>query len=442
MAENEDIISTLPNSLLTRILSWVPTLDAVQTSVLSKRWRHVWKEILVLDISDESFVDESFAGDKVDEYQQKIDTFTEFSGFVNSVLALRKCATTKMRLLCNRSHYYSHICNNAVNTWIPSIFSSDLQEFEFQIRCVGLSFLIPTTLNLCTSLNSLSLAGTIIIDQNLLRTIHLPMLRSLKLNMETVVDIKIVNQFMSGCPKLETLEGYFHFGDYSNIHIPQTLETVKFNTDPNGIGFLELRFVGLEANKGTLKYVKKGSLNISSETYLATMLDPLFTMFKVMSGVEELKMHTSTTKWLYGRWRLDRHCLSEVLSLHTLHRLELITPLFVSGFFLSVVQQCPVLHDLKIENRQESPYMLWTEPKCLDFPLTQLTHIQIKGCEGSPEEVDFAVFILKNGKVVEEMKLLDIPADKEKSFEKVMQEPRAKTGLCKVILGKLDPSCY
>jgi hypothetical protein len=124
MAENEDILSTLPNSLLTRILSWVPTIDVVQTSVLSKRWRHVWKEILVLDISDESFVDESFVADKVDQYKQRIDTFTDFSGFVNSVFALRKCATKKMRLLCNRSHYYSHICNNSFNTWIPSVFPS------------------------------------------------------------------------------------------------------------------------------------------------------------------------------------------------------------------------------------------------------------------------------------------------------------------------------
>ncbi|WJX91124.1 hypothetical protein P8452_72946 [Trifolium repens] len=34
MAENEDILSTLPNSLLTRILSRVPTIDAVQTRLV------------------------------------------------------------------------------------------------------------------------------------------------------------------------------------------------------------------------------------------------------------------------------------------------------------------------------------------------------------------------------------------------------------------------
>jgi hypothetical protein len=103
---------------------------------------------------------------------------------------------------------------------------------------------------------------------------------------------------------------------------------------------------------------------------------------------------------------------------------------------LSVIQQCPAIQDLKIENRKESPYMYWPEPKFLSFPITQLTHVEIKGCEGSPEEVEFAEFVLQNGKVLEEMKLLDIPADKEKSFEILIQQPRAKTGLCKVIFGK------
>jgi hypothetical protein len=61
-----------------------------------------------------------------------------------------------------------------------------------------------------------SLTGSFIIDQNLLMTIHLPMLGSLKLNMDTVA-IKTVNQFLLGCPKLETLEGCFPYGDYSKL---------------------------------------------------------------------------------------------------------------------------------------------------------------------------------------------------------------------------------
>ncbi|CAG7861564.1 unnamed protein product [Brassica rapa] len=37
-----DLISSLPDKMLHHILSFVPTKVAITTSVLSKRWRHVW----------------------------------------------------------------------------------------------------------------------------------------------------------------------------------------------------------------------------------------------------------------------------------------------------------------------------------------------------------------------------------------------------------------
>ncbi|KAJ4870742.1 FBD-associated F-box protein [Raphanus sativus] len=42
---NKDIISELPEALLLHILSYVPTKDIIATSVLSKRWRSVWKMV-------------------------------------------------------------------------------------------------------------------------------------------------------------------------------------------------------------------------------------------------------------------------------------------------------------------------------------------------------------------------------------------------------------
>ncbi|XP_042387004.1 F-box/LRR-repeat protein 25-like [Zingiber officinale] len=47
----EDYLSNLPDELLIHILSFLPTLDSIRTSVLSRRWRHVWTSVPVIDFS-------------------------------------------------------------------------------------------------------------------------------------------------------------------------------------------------------------------------------------------------------------------------------------------------------------------------------------------------------------------------------------------------------
>ncbi|CAI0441637.1 unnamed protein product [Linum tenue] len=67
-----DRLSALPDRALVHILSFVDSKDAVQTCVLSRRWRCVWKQVPVLNFNR--------------------DTFEEFSGFethVDRLLSLR-----------------------------------------------------------------------------------------------------------------------------------------------------------------------------------------------------------------------------------------------------------------------------------------------------------------------------------------------------------------
>jgi hypothetical protein len=44
----EDIISTLPDEILCHILSFLETEQSVATTILSKRWNHLWRSVSTL----------------------------------------------------------------------------------------------------------------------------------------------------------------------------------------------------------------------------------------------------------------------------------------------------------------------------------------------------------------------------------------------------------
>jgi hypothetical protein len=55
-----DRVSSLPDSIICHILSFLPTKDTVATSILSKRWKPLWLSVGTLDFIDHNFLGTAF----------------------------------------------------------------------------------------------------------------------------------------------------------------------------------------------------------------------------------------------------------------------------------------------------------------------------------------------------------------------------------------------
>jgi hypothetical protein len=147
--QKEDMISSLPDGVLNHILSFLPTKITVSTARLSTRWRHLWKDISVLNFTDDSH-----------EYNhQQSDRFKTFAVMVNSVIALlnNPREIRNMTLECAHSLSDDKFREYSVDTWVRAVIGPHLEELNliFAFSADASDFKLPQTLFPPTNLVSL-----------------------------------------------------------------------------------------------------------------------------------------------------------------------------------------------------------------------------------------------------------------------------------------------
>ncbi|KAK3021274.1 LOW QUALITY PROTEIN: hypothetical protein RJ639_047265 [Escallonia herrerae] len=178
MSKNQKIsvcagrISQLPDAVLSRILSFMPTKYAAQTSVLSTRWKYLWVSVSVLDFEMHLYV--NYKGDRrnFDKYEKRI--MSNFTSSVDRLLDLRGNTTTKkFRLSCSEECDPSRLF-----AWLNAIMLSNVQEVDLELRMHDLGKL-PRSLFTSKTLVALRLCGAFLL--NVPFDVSLPSLKSLYL---------------------------------------------------------------------------------------------------------------------------------------------------------------------------------------------------------------------------------------------------------------------
>ncbi|RYQ93851.1 hypothetical protein Ahy_B09g100079 isoform C [Arachis hypogaea] len=180
--ESSFSICDLPDVILQLIISSLPTKEAIQTSILSKRWKHLWRDISKIELKE----------GKPEERQQ-------FMHFVARLLVACNCSTLeKFSLTCNVDKDASR-----VNEWLCGFINPKIQELCLRLYGIEEPLVFPDQLFTCATLTNFELDMQHVF--NLPSSVHFQCLRTLTLSNIIFPDSSSAQQLFCGCPALEDL---------------------------------------------------------------------------------------------------------------------------------------------------------------------------------------------------------------------------------------------
>ncbi|CAN7021119.1 unnamed protein product [Brassica rapa subsp. trilocularis] len=213
---DSDSLSNLPDSLLCKILSDIPTKESVCTSVLSKRWRNLWLDVPALDLNSREFQDQDVFVSFMDRFVCSEDKHhLEIFKLKYQVFYL-DTSRFKSWVARRRVHRFNA---SGLKSWMDDVASSrvrhlDTSRFKYWIDAVSrrrvrhldvrneLYNKMPPSLYSCDRLVNLDLYH-VSLDHP--ESVSLPCVKIMHLEMVRYDDDSTLETLISSCPVLEEL---------------------------------------------------------------------------------------------------------------------------------------------------------------------------------------------------------------------------------------------
>ncbi|XP_057772031.1 F-box/LRR-repeat protein At3g26922-like [Salvia miltiorrhiza] len=192
-----DRLSQLPNKLIFFIFELLPMNDVVRSTILSKRWKDLWRTAPFLNFTDYSF--------KYNYYRN----VAKVRRLVNRALILWRGIELLKFKIDFRSRY-DHVSVD-LNVWVRWAKEKRVEEIHLRIKDMHESYELPECLYSCSSLKVLVLSLNCIRLSDIRGNIMWDSLKSLTI--ESVYfgpDSYFISQALRGSPNLEVFNLTLH----------------------------------------------------------------------------------------------------------------------------------------------------------------------------------------------------------------------------------------
>ncbi|WZY81867.1 hypothetical protein YC2023_028251 [Brassica napus] len=375
-----DKISRLPDELLVKILSFLPTKVAVSTSILSKQWDFLWMWLPKLDYSTRKYSESGRA---------------KLRRFLNKNLPLHRAPIIESFRLDFIASQFKPV---TIRSWLLTAVSRNLREVEVSHGCNNKVLnMLPSSLYTCKSLVSVKLNGRrLLVDVP--RMVSLPFLKTLLLQ-----DVKYKNEdslqrLLSNCPVLEDLlvEGCKGDNMVKFIVIVPSLQRLTVNIledldefvmDTPSLKYFKLDYYNYKDHHCLIERMPK-----LEEAYVELSFNHVY-IDRFIGSITSVKRLTLCIDDVYG----DGFVFDQLEHLQLCTCDEQHTSVAVIIRLLKDSPNLRVLDLFKMEYHNPIGLYTWNQPSTVpECILSSLQTFKCSGYLGRPGERDLVIYILKN----------------------------------------------